>query len=708
MTNVIITKHTKGNVGIIRLSNPPVNALNVSLRHGLLEAVKTFANDSKIQILVVLGSGKMFSAGADINEFQGPMANPSLPYVCEYLEKIKKPIIAAVHGSALGGGCELAMSCHFRIGLESAKIGVPEIQLGLIPGATGTQRLPRLTGALKAVDMMVTGNPITGSDALLAGLFDRVITVEEKLESEAIKFANEIISSNIPISRTADRNVCIKGVKKDKNGKFFFEKLNEEKEIKTHLKIPLDAIKRTMIAAIEMPFNHGLEIEQKAFIKCMSSTVSRSLIHLFLSQRKTSSIPEIVKAKLCRIKKIGIVGGGTMGSGITVAALNAGFSVIMVERDLAGIQKGIKNVTDSLERDQKKGRISGEQKSKILSRYKSSLEYNDLSEVDLVIEAIFEDLEIKKALFANLDKIVRKGAILATNTSYLDVDAIASVTSRPDDVIGLHFFSPANIMKLLEIVVPKAAKNDVVATAFNLAKQLKKIPVRSANCDGFIGNRMLDAYSTVASFMVEDGASPYDIDRVLKEFGFPMGIHEVFDLAGNDIILATRKRQKQARYNEIRSVQIIDRICERGWFGQKTGRGFYKYEKNSKKCFPDPEVLSIIDDERKQKGIFVQQFSDNEILRRYMASMVNEGCKILEEKIAMRPSDIDIVKVFGYGFPKFRGGPMHYADQVGLNNILTDINEFAVGEKKSTYFWQASELLKDLVKKGANLSSLNL
>jgi 3-hydroxyacyl-CoA dehydrogenase len=457
-------------------------------------------------------------------------------------------------------------------------------------------------------------------------------------------------------------------------------------------------------AALDLPFDEGMATERALFMACLDSPQRAGLVHAFFAEREVVKAPETKIAQPRAVASIGIVGGGTMGAGITVAALDAGLPVTMIERDDAALARGrafVEKVYDGLVA---KGRLSAEGKAAVMQRYTGSTSYDALAQADLVIEAVFEDMAVKQAVFAELDRVCKPGAVLATNTSYLDIDQIAAATQRPADVVGLHFFSPANIMKLLEIVVPARVAPDVVATAFALAKRMKKTPVRAGVCDGFIGNRILAVYRTAADHMVEDGASPYQVDAAVRAFGYPMGPYQMSDLAGGDIGWATRKRRAPTRDPRARYVQIADRLCERGWFGQKTGRGYYEYADGARTGTPDPEVLAIVDAERARAGVTPRSFTDDDIMRRYMAAMINEGANVVHEGIALRPLDVDVTFVHGYGFPRYRGGPMQYADTVGLSTVLADIRTFAEADP---VFWQPSPLLVDLVERGANFASLN-
>ena len=686
------------NVAIISICNPPVNALSVEVRKGLLDALKEAEKKESIEAIILKGSGKTFPAGADIKEFGLPPQKPDLPTINDYIENINKPVICALHGNTLGGGLEIALACHYRIAHYKTKLGLPEVSLGLIPGAGGTQRLPRLIGIPEAYKMMASGLPINADKALKLGLINKVI---QEIDESSIQFTKNLIENKEKLIKTKDRNELINNA--NENQKNITElKNNFKKKYRNQLapqKIG-DCLEKLLISS----FEEGQNFERKTFFELLKTEQSESFIHAFFAERASSKIPEIKSAQPRNLHTLGVIGGGTMGSGITIAALNAGLPVTMVERDQESLDKGINNVEKIYNRDIEKGRLSSSQVEEIFSRFTKTTDFEALSSVDMVIEAVFEEMNVKKQVFRILDKIVKKGSILASNTSYLDINELASITSRPQDVIGLHFFSPANIMRLLEIVVPDKVSNDVVATGFYLAKLMKKIPVRAGVCDGFIGNRILNKYGDCAYFMMEDGASPYEIDNAIFDFGYPMGPFQMFDLAGGDIGWAMRKRLEPIRNKNDRYVHIPDKLCEKEWFGQKTGRGFYRYDKGNRRGDKDPEVLEIIDLERQKKGIIPIKFSQEEIIRRYMAAMINEASNVVHEKIALRPSDVDVTKLYGYGFPRYRGGPMKYADSYGLDKILDDLREF---EKEDSIFWKPSRLIIELVNKGDDFNSLN-
>ncbi|CAB3691589.1 Fatty acid oxidation complex subunit alpha [Paraburkholderia sediminicola] len=695
----VVTRELRGKVLLVTIDHAPVNALSADVRRGLLAAIDAADADKAVEAVLIVGAGRNFIAGADIREFGKPPVPPSLPDVCNRIEACSKPVVAAIHGAALGGGLEVALAAHYRLAVNGAKLGLPEVQLGLLPGAGGTQRTPRLIGAQAALDLILSGRHAGAKEALALGLIDRFGSSDDIL-AEGLAYAQELLAAHAPVRRTrdaaalSDRAASLAAVTTARA-----ETAKKSRGLFSPLKI-VDAVE----AAIEQPFEDGLRLERKLFLECIDSPQRAGLIHAFFAEREVLKAPETREAKPRALNRIGVVGGGTMGAGIAVAVLDAGLPVTMIERDAESLARGrahIEKVYDGLIA---KGRMSAEKKADVMTRWQGSTSYDALADTDLVIEAVFEDLSVKKAVFAELDRVCKAGAVLATNTSYLDIDAIAASISRPADVIGLHFFSPANIMKLLEVVVPKQVSADVVATAFELAKKLRKTPVRAGVCDGFIGNRVLAVYRSAADAMMEDGASPYQIDAAVRAFGFPMGPFQVVDLAGGDIGWAARKRRAATRNPNARYVQIADRLCERGWFGQKTGRGFYLYPEGSRSGAPDPEVEAIIDAERERAGITPRTFTDEEIMRRYMAAMINEGANVVHEGIALRPLDVDVTFLYGYGFPRYRGGPMKYADSVGLATVLADIREFA---KEDPLFWRASPLLVDLVERGADFASLN-
>lgn len=686
----------EGSVLILEVNNPPVNALGHAVRQGLWDGIEQAEADDEVHSVLIIGAGRTFPAGADISEFGTEMKEPHLPKVINKIEDCSKPVVAALHGTALGGGFEIALGAHYRIATEDAKIGLPEVHLGLLPGAGGTQRMPRIAGAELSLDVMLKGTPIPAAKAQKAGLIDKLTAVN--LREEAVAYAASVTEPRKSREET-------KGLQDAASFKAAIGQTRSMLAKRARGQMAPFKIVDCVEAALEKPFWEGLEFERNSFFECYVSDQSKGMIHAFFADRAAVKVPEAKRAEPRKLETLGVIGGGTMGAGITVAALDAGLPVVMIERDAESLKRGQSNVGKVYDRLIAKGRMDEAKKANIMGRFTTSTNFEELSKVDMVIEAVFERLDVKQEVFRKLDAVAKADAVLASNTSYIDIDKISGVTNRPDQVLGLHFFSPANIMKLLEIVVPSQAADDVVATGFALAKRLKKTPVRAGNADGFIGNRILAKYGLCAAHMMEDGASPYDIDQAILDFGYPMGIHAVYDLAGLDIGWDNRKAAAPDRDPADRYVSIADRICENGWFGQKTGRGFYRYPDGARSGEPDPDVLQIIADERAAKGITPRDFTVEEIMRRYMAAMVLEGCKVLEEGVALKPSDIDVTLIYGYGFPRYRGGPMKYADMYGLDHMLDDIREFA---KEDPRFWAAPKLLIDLVKSGKNFDSLNL
>ena len=685
---------------VVTIDHPPVNAISVDVRRGLMAAMDEAEADASVKGVLLLGAGRAFIAGADIREFGRPPMHPILPEVCNRIEACRKPVVAAIHGPALGGGLEVALAAHYRLAMPDAKLGLPEVQLGLLPGSGGTQRAPRLMGVEAAVDLMLSGRHMKAQEALEAKLVDRLGEGTDVLQA-GLAFARELLASGAPVRRTRD----LDGFKADLDQQMaVLDHLQKDVEKKSRgLFSPLKVIEAVR-AGLHMPFDEALAHERQLFLQCIDSPQRAGLIHAFFAEREVLKVPEVKNVAPRPVARVGVIGGGTMGAGIAVSVLDAGLPVTMVERDDEAVARGQHNVEKVYNGLIAKGRMTEQAKAQVMARFSTSTHYDALAHADLVIEAVFEEMSVKKAVFAELDRVCKPNAVLATNTSYLDINEIAASVSRPQDVIGLHFFSPANIMKLLEIVVPEKVSADVVATAFSLATQLKKVPVRAGVCDGFIGNRILAVYRAAADHMMEDGCSPYDIDAAMRAFGYPMGPFQVSDLAGGDIGWATRKRRAATRDPKARYVQIADRICERGWFGQKTGRGYYLYPEGARTGVPDPEVLAIIDAERVRANIQPHALTAEQIVRKYMAAMVNEGANVVHQGIALRPLDVDVTFVHGYGFPRYRGGPMKYADMVGLEKILADIQTFA---KDDPLFWQPSPLLVQLVKDGKNFDSLN-
>ena len=693
----LVSYEQEDGIVLITIANPPVNALSHSVRSGMLEAIHRFANDDTASIAVVLGSGRLFIGGADISEFGKPPQKPILPEVISTLENCEKPVIAAIHGTALGGGLEVALGAHYRIALAETKLGLPEVKLGLLPGAGGTQRLPRLMGVDAALKMITSGNPISAQQALELSLLDRVDTGSD-IRQAAIAYAIELQQQGASVRRTGE-------LPRPSADTELLQQWRDKLEHSARGEVAALTAMDAVSASTSMDITEGLAEERRLFTTLMETPQRAGLIHAFFAERKVAKLPELSNVEPLPVEHIGVVGGGTMGAGIATSALLNGLSVTLVEREQTAVDKAISTIEGNLAAAIKRGKLDGAQRDVILqSRLSAVTDFTALADADLIIEAVFESMEVKQTVFKTLDSVAKPGAILATNTSYLDINEIASITARPDAVLGLHFFSPAHVMKLLEVVVAERTTPALVATAFKLAKRLGKTAVRAGVCDGFIGNRMLSHYRTAADHMLLDGASPYQIDKALTAYGFAMGPYAVADLAGLDIGFATRQRKAADRHPRERYPTWADELYHQGRLGQKTGKGYYLYPEGSRRGVEDADVEALIADVRKQAGITPRTFTDEEIVSRYMAAMINEAARVLEEGIAQRPLDIDVVLLYGYGFPRWRGGPMHTADQRGLDVVLGDIHRFA---EEDDHFWQAAPLLEKLVSQGNNFASLN-
>ncbi|MDE3028584.1 MAG: enoyl-CoA hydratase/isomerase family protein, partial [Paracoccaceae bacterium] len=660
MIQTVAWKNREG-VAVVTLDNPPVNALGQDLRAGIWQAIEAAEADPAIHAVVICATGRNFSAGADIREFGKIPVAPSLPDLCNLIEACAKPVIAAIQGRALGGGLELALAAHVRIALSNAKVGLPEVTLGILPGAGGTQRAPRLVGGEAALRLILGGKPLRATDAQAIGLLDGV--VEDGLVEAAIALAREMAADGKPLVPTRARNDGFRDPAAYEAAIAAARAAQAKAVANPDLPAP-SRIVDCIEAALLLPFDAGLAFERSAFDDCLGSIGARGLRHAFLAERRTSKIPEAGTPPRS-IAHVGVIGGGLMGAGIIVSLLGAGFAVSLVERNHESLVAGLERIADIHENAMTKGRMTSAARDEQWARLKGSADIATLAEVDLVIEAASEDEAIKTALFRQLDTVVKPGAILATNTSYLDINTLAAATSRPGDVVGLHFFSPAHIMRLMEVVVGDQTAPDVVTAGFALAARLGKIAVRAGVCDGFIGNRILTAYRAAADFTLEDGASPAEIDAAMRAFGKALGPYQVSDMAGLDISWARRKRLAPTRDPKARYVAIADRLCEAGRFGQKSGAGYYSYAEG-RGGKEDPTTQTIIDAERTAKGITPRSFTAEEIQRRCLVAMANEGARILQEGIALRPSDIDVVLLSGYGYPRWRGGPMQSADEIGL------------------------------------------
>ncbi len=683
-----------GAVAVITLDNPPVNGLGHDLRTGILAGMDRAQADPKVKAIVLIGSGKGFSGGADIREFNTPKAaaQPRLPTVIRAIEDSTKPVIAAIGGFCMGGGLELALGCHYRVAVPGAQIAQPEVKLGLLPGAGGTQRLPRAIGVEAALNMIVSGNAISSEQFKGTALFDEII--QGDLLEGALAFAEKIVAQDLPLKRLREVRI------EYPNAASYFQQARNDIAARSRgLPAPLKCVD-ALAAAVSKPFDEGLQVERQLFEYLMKTSESKALRHAFLAERAASKIPDIPANTQARpIRKVAVIGAGTMGSGISINFLNAGIPVTLLELNQQALDKGVATIRKNYERSLKRGRLTPELLEQRMGLLKPTLSYGDMRDADLMIEAVFEDLGVKESVFKQLDQVAKPGAILATNTSTLDVNKIAAFTQRPRDVIGTHFFSPAYVMKLLEVVRGEKTADDVLVTVMQLAKTIKKTAVVSGVCDGFIGNRMLEHYSRQAMFLLEEGALPQQVDQALEQFGFAMGAFRVGDLAGNDIGWAIRKR----RYVEkphVRYSRIADRLCEQGRFGQKTGMGWYRYEAGRREAIPDPAVEKLIEDYRQEIGITPRQIGDQEIVERCVFALVNEGAHILEEGIALRASDIDLVYLNGYGFPPQRGGPLFYADTVGLDHVVKAMGRFALNQHADPGFWKPAPLLAKLAAQG--------
>jgi len=687
---------------VIVVDNPPVNAIAPSVRDGIYSAVQELSADEAVDAVVLHCAGSTFMAGADIRRLGAGPTGRTTAEISASLEAMRKPVVAALQGNALGGGLEIALGCHFRCAHSGTRLGLPEVNLGLIPGGGGTQRLPRLVGAEAALQMIGSGKPVTAAEALRLGLVDRIIESADTLAA-AVAYARELRDAAVPLRRLSevappsvpDLDALLSsiesGLRRTRKGE----------------QAPLKAIEAVR-AAVTTPFHEGLATEARLFAELKNSSQSRALRHLFLAERQVAKLRGIpVDTPVRAVRRVGVVGGGTMGRGIALAFCNAGLPVALVENEPAALERAMAAIADVHAGALGKGRITAGQHAERLARIRGGTDMSVFAEVDLVIEAVFEDMALKRRVFADLERICPSHAILATNTSALDIDAIAGATGRPQDVIGLHFFSPAHIMRLVEVVQGRQTATDVIATAMKLVKSIDKIGVLAGNCDGFIGNRMLAGYRREAEFLLLEGASPQQVDRALVGFGMPMGPHAMGDMAGLDIGAAGRRRRRAAGTlpDDPRFGVIADKLVELGRFGQKTSAGFYRYQPGSRDPLPDSEVADLIEQEALRLGVTRRQVSDEEIVERCVYPLINEAARILEEGIAQRPGDIDVVWVNGYGFPRVRGGPMQFADETGLARVLERLQQFA--RQHGPLYWTPAPLIERLVAENATFATLN-
>jgi len=681
----------KGGTAVITLNNPPVNGLGHATRSGIFDGLKKAMADKAVKSVVITGAGKAFSGGADIKEFNTAKssAEPNLHTVIAAIEAADKPVVAAVHSVAMGGGLELALACHYRVAAPGAQIALPEVKLGLLPGAGGTQRLPRVVGVETALNMIVSGNPVMSEKLAGTRLFDQMI--EGDLMAGAIAFANKVAAAR-PLPKVRDIKVDYP------NHEAFFQfARNSVGAVAKNFPAPLKCTD-CVAAAASMKFEDGLKFERENFLALMQTTESKALRHFFFGERAASKIPDVPEDTPRRtIKSAAIIGAGTMGGGIAMNFANAGIPVTVLEMKQEALDKGLATVRRNYENTMKKGRLTQQKFDERIGLIKGTLAYDDIRNADIVIEAVFEEMGVKEKVFNKLDEVMKPGAILASNTSTLDLNKIASFTRRPQDVIGMHFFSPANVMKLLEIVRGANTAKDVLATTMALAKKIKKTGVVSGVCDGFIGNRMIEQYGRQAGFLLEEGCLPEQVDKAIEKFGFAMGPFRMGDMAGNDIGWAIRKRRYTER-PDMKYSKTADLLCELGRYGQKTGAGWYDYKPGDRKPYPSQLVNDMIVKHSSDIKVKRRKVSDQEIVERLVYAMVNEAARILEEGIAQRASDIDMVYLTGYGFPLHRGGPMFYADTVGLPNVVAAMKKYAKGRHGE--FWKPAPLLAKLAKKG--------
>jgi 3-hydroxyacyl-CoA dehydrogenase len=692
---------TRGNVAVITLDNPPVNGLGYDTRTGVAAGVEQAVADPAVVALVVTGAGRAFSGGADIKEFGSPkaIAEPNLLSLIRLLEDCPKPVVAAINGTCMGGGLELALGCHWRVAAVGVDVALPEVKIGLIPGAGGTQRLPRVVGVETALNIIVSGDPVKSEIlASLPGqkLFDQIVPAGQSVVDAAVALA----AAKVGEPRVRVRDLPVSHPNPDA---YFQFARNTVKAMAKNFPAParcVDAVEQ----ALKKPFDQGMAYERETFIALMMTPECKALRHAFFGERAASKIPDVPEDTPQRaIAKVAVIGAGTMGGGISMNFLNAGIPVTILEMKREALDRGVATIRKNYEAQVKKGKLKADRYDARMALLSTTLSYADIADADLVIEAVFEEMGVKEKVFKTLDEVMKPGAILASNTSTLDVDAIAAFTKRPQDVVGMHFFSPANVMKLLEVVRGAKTAKDVLATVMAVAKKIRKTAVVSGVCDGFIGNRMIEQYSRQAGFLLEEGCTPAQVDKAVEKFGFAMGPFRMGDLAGNDIGWAIRKR----RYVEkphMRYSKTADLLCEMGRYGQKTGAGWYDYVPGKRDAIPSDVVVKMLEEHRKTLGIAPRKIGDDEIVHRLVYSLVNEAAKILEEGIASKASDIDMVYLTGYGFPLFRGGPMCYADSQGLFNVVQTMKKFAANPHDDAGFWTPAPLLARLAAEGRSFT----
>jgi 3-hydroxyacyl-CoA dehydrogenase len=689
----VVSSALDGNVAVVTIDNPPVNALGHAVRAGLVEALDAAKANAAVEAIVIACAGRTFCAGADITEFGKPPRSPILQDVINTIESIEKPVIAAVHGTTLGGGLELALACHLRIAAPTTRLGLPEVKLGILPGAGGTQRLPRVIGPVKAVERIVTGEPMSAAEALADGLVQEI--AEEDLVQSAISLARAAVAIGKPIPLVRDRDDKLAPVRADRGE--FDAKVASLLARRRNQDAPA-ACAKSVSNALELPFDEAIAAERALFLKLVAGDQSKALRHVFFAEREAARIPGLgADIKPRAIAGAAVIGAGTMGGGIAMCFANAGLPVTLIDTTQEAVARGRAVIEANYQNTVKRGGLTADQAARRLGLITTSTDLQAAASADIVVEAVFEEMEIKRKLFAIVDRVAKPGAVLATNTSTLDVNAIAAVTGRPGDVLGMHFFSPANVMRLLEVVRGKATAADALATAMAIGRRIGKVPVVSGVCDGFIGNRMLAKRSTEAESLLIEGADPMAVDAAVVGFGFPMGPYAMSDLAGLDVSWRIRKARGA-------KAPVSDALCEAGRFGQKTGKGYFLYEPGSRTPKSDPEVTKLIEDTSRRLGIKRREVGTQEILERMLYPMINEAARILEEGIALRPGDIDVVWVYGYGWPAWRGGPMHFADADGLGKIASRLTAYAMltGDKSMA----PAPLLAKLATEGKGFASL--
>jgi 3-hydroxyacyl-CoA dehydrogenase len=694
-----VIEERRGSVLILKMNNPPVNGLGAALRAGLAAAITAGQADNQVSAFVVTGEGRMYSAGADIREFGGepPEGTPDLNAVVNSLEMSSKPVVSAIHGVAAGGGLEVALGTHYRVGAAKTRVGLPEVTLGILPGAGGTQRLPRIIDITKALELITSGRLISVNEAYGLGIIDEI--AEGDLVDTAVAAAERLVAEGTAPRRSRDQ---ASGLAAAKDNPGLFEDFAKTlAKAARGMNAPYACV-RCIEAAATMDFEDGLNFERSEFAKLVTATEAASMRHAFFAEREVAKIPDVpVGTPAKEIKSAGIIGCGTMGGGIAMNFANAGIPVTIIETEQAALDKGLARIGGNYANTVSKGRLTQEAMDQRMALLTGATDMNAIADADIVIEAVFEDMSVKKAIFTKLDAIAKPGAILATNTSTLDVDEIASVTKRPEDVVGTHFFSPANVMRLMENVRGAKSSPETIATVMNLGKTINKVAVLVGVCDGFVGNRMLHQYGREANFLIEEGALPQQVDKVIFDFGFPMGPFTMGDMAGLDIGWAVRKHKAASRPSNHRYSQVADRICEQGRFGQKTGAGWYNYEQGSRTPIPDPSIEALIVQASEDAGIERREISDDEVLKRCLYPLINEGAKILEEGLAIRASDIDVIWVHGYGFPRYRGGPMFWADTLGLDEVYETMRRYHAEHGE---LMRPAALLENLAKEGKKFS----